>query len=145
GETLPVGRQSSRGVEAAFGWRLLASLSIQGNLAWVDATLDDFYENVGGLPVSRAGNRPANVPARVGNLWVDYAFAPRWVAGLDVRALSARYADTANTLSTAGYALLGAHLTWQRDASTRIVLRGRNLANRTYVAHALGAHMAYLG
>ena len=145
GQTLPIGRQSARGVEATFGWQPLEGLDVQGNLAWVDASLDDFFENVGGVPVSRAGNRPANTPARVGNLWVDYAFDDRWSAGVDLRGVSSRHANAANTLSTAGYALWGAHVSWQWSPHTRLTLRGRNLGDRTHVVYALNDSMVYLG
>lgn len=145
GQTLPVGQQSSRGVEAAFGWRPRGSLRVEGNLAWVDATLDDFYENIGGLSVSRAGNRPTNTPSRVGNVWVDYTFTPRWSAGIDLRAVSSRYANAANTLSTAGYATWGAHVDLRWNDATTLTLRGRNLGDRTYTLYALGSTMVYLG
>ena len=145
GQTLPVGQQSARGIEASFGWRPQASLNIEGNLAWVDATLDDFYENVGGVPVSRAGRRPTNTPSRVGNLWVDYRVGPRWSAGVDVRGVSSRYANAANTLSTAGYATWGAHVGFRWNDTTELTVRGRNLGDRTYVVYALGGTMAYLG
>jgi iron complex outermembrane receptor protein len=145
GQTLPVGQQSSRGIEAAFGWRPREALSVEGNLAWVDATLDDFYESVGGVPVSRAGNRPTNTPSRVGNLWVDYTFAPRWSAGIDLRAVSSRYANAANTLSTAGYATWGAHVDLRWNDATTLTLRGRNLGDRSHAVYALGSTMVYLG
>lgn len=145
GQIVPVGQQSSRGVEAAFGWRPFDALNVEGNLASVDATLDDFYDNVGGMPVSRAGNRPTNTPSRVGNLWLDYTFGPRWSAGLELRGVSSRYADAANTLSTAGYMTWGAHvgLTW--NDATSLTLRGRNLGDRTHAVYALGSTMVYLG
>ncbi len=145
GQTLPVGQQSSRGVEATFGWRPVNALNVQGNLAWVDATLDDFYENAGGVSVSRGGNRPTNTPSRVGNLWIDYAFDDRWSAGIDVRGVSSRQANAANTLSTAGYALWGAHLGWKWNEGAELTLRGRNLGDRTHVVYALGSTMVYLG
>ena len=81
----------------------------------------------------------------MGNLWVDYAFGPRWSAGLDVRGVSSRYANAANTLSTAGYATWGAHLGFKWNGSTELSVRGRNLGDRTYVVYALGSTMAYLG
>lgn len=145
GQTLPVGEQSSRGVEATFGLDTQDGLSLQGNLAWVEATLDDFYETQGGVPVSRAGNRPANTPSTVANLWADYRFASAWSAGVDVRAVSSRYANAANTFESAGYALLGANLRWDIDARTQLTLRARNLGDRTYIAYALSPTMAYLG
>ncbi len=145
GQTLPVGQQSSRGVELAFGMKPLQDLSISGNLAWVDATLDDFYESVGGVPVSRAGNRPTNTPSRIANLWLDYAFAPQWTTGIDLRALSSRYADSANSTKAAGYGVFGAHLRWQLDAATSLTVRGRNLGDRDFIAYAISNDMAYLG
>ncbi|WP_372017936.1 TonB-dependent receptor [Pseudoxanthomonas sp. 10H] len=145
GQTLPVGQQSSRGVEVAFGWKPGDALSIDGNLAWVDARLDAFTETVGGVAVSRAGNTPANTPARVGTLWADYAFDDHWSAGVDLRAVSSRYVDAANTLSTAGYATWGAHVRWKAGPKGELVLRGRNLGDRTWVAYALNANMVYLG
>ncbi len=145
GQTLPVGQQSSRGVEAAFAWRPLDALHVQGNVAWVDATLDDFHENVGGTVVSRAGNRPTNTPARVGNLWVDYAMSTRWSAGVDVRGVSSSYVDAANTLTTTGYVLWGAHVEWAWNDRTRVTLRGRNLADTTHVLYAPSNAMVYLG
>ncbi|CAN7257202.1 TonB-dependent receptor [Pseudoxanthomonas sp. LjRoot143] len=145
GQTLPVGEQSSRGIEATFGWRPFDALHVKGNLAWVDATLDDFYENVGGVSVSRAGNRPTNTPSRVGNLWLDYTFTPRWSAGVDLRGVSSRHANAANTLSTAGYATWGAHVALKVGDGTEVTLRGRNLGDRTHTLYALGSTMVYLG
>lgn len=145
GQTLPVGQQSARGVEATLDIRPWQALHVQANLGWVDARLDDFFETVAGAPVSRAGNRPSNTPSRVGNLWVDYALSPRWSIGSDLRAVAARYADNANTLETAGYTLWGAHLRWRPTPQLAVTLRGRNLGDRTYVMHAIGTQMVYLG
>lgn len=145
GQTLPVGQQASRGLEATLDWRPIDALRLQANGGWVDAQLDDFTETVGGVVVSRAGNRPANTPARVGNLWLDYAFAPDWGIGVDLRAVDARQANAANTVQTAGYALWGAHLRWQATPALSLELRGRNLGDRTYVMHAIGTDMVYLG
>ena len=112
----------------------------------MDARLDDFTEAVSGVVVSRAGNRPTNTPARVGNLWVDYTLAPDWSAGVDLRAVDARQANAANTVQTAGYALCGAHLRWQATPTPTLSLelRGRNLGDRIYVIHAIGTDMVYL-
>ncbi|WP_058835781.1 TonB-dependent receptor [Luteimonas abyssi] len=145
GQTLPVGQQSARGLEATLDVRPVEALRVQANLGWVDARLDEFFENVGGVPVSRAGNRPANTPARVGNLWLDLAVAPHWSIGTDLRAVASRHADSANTLRTAGYALWGAYARWQATPEVSVTVRGRNLADRRYVLHAIGTQMVYLG
>lgn len=145
GQTVPVGQQSARGVEATVDFRPIDALRVQANMGWVDATLDDFVENVGGVPISRAGNRPTNTPARVGNVWLDYALSPQWSMGVDLRGVAAREVNAANTLQTAGYALWGASLRWQPNDTLTLTARGRNLADREYVLHAIGANMVYLG
>lgn len=37
GQTLPVGQQSARGVEATIDWRPVEALRLQANAGWVDA------------------------------------------------------------------------------------------------------------
>ncbi|MBB1088995.1 TonB-dependent receptor [Lysobacter sp. SG-8] len=145
GQTLPVGQQSSTGAEATFGMRPFEGLTVEGNLGWVDASLDDFYETVGGVPVSRAGNTPRNTPEQVANLWLDYVFAPGWSAGVDLRSVSSRYADNANTIRGAGYTLYGANLKWAWGENTTLTLRARNLTDKTWIAYANNASMVYLG
>ncbi len=75
--SLPVGEQSSRGIEAQVGIRLTPQWRIQGNLALVDAEYARFIQNVGGAAVSRAGNRPTNIPDRVANLYLTWDPDPR--------------------------------------------------------------------
>src|SRR5690606_5701089 len=145
GQTLAVGQQSSRGVELAFGWRPLPALALDGNLSQVDARLDQFSETLAGVVLARDGNTPANTPARVANLWLDWQVDPRWSAGAGLRAVSSRYADNANSLRAAGYATWDAQLRWQAGPASELLLRGRNLGDRRYIAHALGADMAYAG
>ncbi len=145
GQTLPVGQQSSRGLEFALTVTPTEGLSIDANMAWVDPTLDEYYENVARVPVSRQGNRPANTPTRVANLWVDQTFSSRWSAGTDLRAVSSRYANAANTVATSGFVTFGAYLRWTPSAVGTLTLRGRNLGDATYVAHAIGTKMVYLG
>ncbi|RMH87888.1 TonB-dependent receptor [Lysobacter pythonis] len=145
GETLPVGQQSSRGVELTFGWRPVPGLKVDGNLAWSRATLDDFHEREGTRSVSRAGATPRNTPSRVGNLWVEYAFAPRWSVSVNARGVSSRYANNANTLSTAGYGLWGAQIAFEPAPGTQVRLQGRNLGDKSHVIYAFGDGMVYLG
>lgn len=145
GSTLPVGQQSSRGVELALGYQLRSNLQVAGNVSLVDAQYDSFNETVGGVAVSRAGNRPSNVPKRVGNVWVTYAPIPSVELGADLRYVSSRYANTANTLSEGSYTLLGASASYKLDRKTRIVLRGKNLTDEIYSESFSGTNMVYLG
>jgi iron complex outermembrane receptor protein len=145
GTTLPVGQQSAQGVELAGSLRVSPTLLVQGNLALGSARFDEFTENVNGVAVSRAGNLPPNVPRRVANLWLTWQVSPSLAAGLDLRHVSARFGNTANTLSDGAYTLIGASATYRVDRRTSIVLRGRNLGDKTYAASIVGAPMFFLG
>lgn len=144
GFTLPVGRQSSRGAELAFGVRATKKLRLQGNVSLVRAQYDDFTENVDGAAVSRAGNRPANTPMRVANAWLDYAFMPNWNAGVDARAVSSVFGNTANTVKAPGYALFGASLS-VKMRNTIMTARIRNLTDKIYADNISSTPMFYLG
>jgi len=145
GTTIPVGQQSSRGIEMALAYRITSGLQVAGNLSLVDAKYDEFNETVGGVAVSRAGNRPSNIPKRVGNLWLTYRPLAKLELGSDLRHVSARYANSANTLSGDAYTLLGAYASYQLDRRTRIVLRGKNLTDKIYAESFSGTNMVYLG
>lgn len=144
GFTVPVGRQSSRGVELAFGLRPYQKLRLQGNLSLVRAQYDRFDENVGSVTMSRDGNRPANTPARVANLWLDYVFKPNWSAGIDVLTVSPVFGNAANTVTAPGYAIVGANLrTTLRNVT--VTARIKNLTDKIYAAHLTDTPMFYLG
>ena len=145
GTTIPVGQQSSRGIELALGYQVTGSFQVAGNLSLVDAQYDKFNETVSGVAVSRAGNRPTNVPKRVANLWLTYSPLPAIELGADLRYVSSRYANTANTLSDDAYTLLGASASYKLDRKTRLVLRGKNLSDKIYAESFSGSDMAYLG
>lgn len=105
--SVPVGQQTSRGIEAAASLRITPKLLAEGNFAWVDAQYDEFTENVGGVAVSRKGKTPPNVPERVGNLWLTYDFDPAWQGGVDARYVSSVYANNANTWHAPSYTVYG--------------------------------------
>ncbi|MCU0868980.1 MAG: TonB-dependent receptor, partial [Burkholderiales bacterium] len=144
---LPVGEQSSRGVELNAAVRATPRLLLQGNAAYVDAQFDRFVESVGtpAVAVSRAGNTPLNVPSVVANAWATWTVAPGWDASVDVRHVGAVFTNTANTTSASAYTLLGASLAVQASRDTRVILRGRNLTDRVYAQWTTGAPMFFLG
>lgn len=145
GTTIPVGQQSSRGIELAASLKVTRNLMAQGNFSYVDAQYDDFTQNVGGVVVSRAGNTPTNIPERVANLWLTYNFTPELQAGIDARYVSSRYGDTANTISDSAYTLYGAFASYRLQKNTSLTARVRNLADEIYAASVTGAPMFYLG
>lgn len=132
--TIPVGKQSSQGIEIAAGLALNADWSIRGDIALVDAQYDKFVQNVGGVAISRAGNQPTFVPEQVANLHVGWRFAPAWHAGLDVRHVAARFGNVENTQRFDGYTLVGLNVSWKAGKQSTLTLRGRNLGDEIYVA-----------
>lgn len=145
GTTIPVGAQSSRGVEISASYRFRSALQLAGNLAYADAQFDDFTENVGGVAVSRVGNVPSNVPSTIANFWATYRFSPALQGGFDVRHVSRRYANSANTIWDGAYTVLGAHAEYRATDRTTITARVRNLTDRVYAAAVTGAPMFFLG
>ncbi len=63
GGTVQIGRQSSRGVELAVGYRLWDVARIDANIAFVDARYDEFRSGASNF----TGNLPPNVPKTVAN------------------------------------------------------------------------------
>ncbi|AZD85519.1 Outer membrane vitamin B12 receptor BtuB [Pseudomonas chlororaphis subsp. aureofaciens] len=144
--SIPVGQQTSKGIEVASSLRVTPKLLLEGNFAWVDAQYDEFTEkNAAGVVVSRKGNTPTNVPDRVGNLWLTYDLAPQWQTGVDVRYVASVYADTANTLTVPSYTLYGTFLTYKLDNHTSITGRVRNLTDEVYARFAHVSPAYYLG
>ncbi len=127
-----VGQQSSDGLEASLELALEQGWKVSGNASVVRAEYDDFNEMVGAKPLSRAGNRPTNVPRRTANLWLNKALTQSLEAGMGLRYVDARYANTANTVDVPGYTVLDANLGWQALPDVRLGLQLNNLLDRRY-------------
>ena len=140
GVTFLVGEQSAQGVELALGLQPTKRLALQGNLTWVDAEYEHYYQ--GG--VSLAGKTPTNTPKTVANLWLSYAFTPTVQAHLGARRVGKVYADAANTMYWPSYTFVDLGLRWQIDRRLALEARVRNLTDRLYAANVSSA-MAYLG
>lgn len=127
-----VGQQSSNGLEASLDLQLPNAWQLQANAAIVKAKYDDFEEVVGGVPVSRNGNRPVDVPRRTANLWLSKALTDDLKAGAGVRYVDARYADMANRNELPSYTVIDATLSWKALRNTTLGLQVNNLFDRTY-------------
>lgn len=145
GTTIPVGQQSSRGLELALALTPRRGVRAEANYAYVDATYDDFVENVGGVGVSRNGNVPGNTPAHVGNAWVTLTPVPRVDVGADGRWVSSRFGNTANTISDGAYSLYSAFATVRVGARAIVTGRVRNIGDTIYAASITGTPMFFLG
>lgn len=141
---IPIGAQSSRGAELTGRWRPMPTLQFAAHLSYVDARFDEFVETVGTTTVSRAGNRPTNVPDWVAGLSSTWRAAAGLAVTLDVRHVGLRYANTANTVWESGYDLLGVGLSY--EVARKLTLRARvdNLTDKIYSA-TVGTNLSVLG
>ena len=132
GVGVQVGSQSSLGAEAALSLSPWEAWRVDANVALLHAQYDDFSQTVAGRVVSFSGNQPIDVPERVANLWVSWAFAPRWEARAGVQHVGAMASDFANLLRRPDYTLLNAILDHQVDPASRLSLRIYNLTDVVY-------------
>lgn len=127
-----VGQQSSDGLEASLELALANNWQVSANAAVVRAEYDDFDQVAGGQLVSRAGNRPTDVPRRTANLWLNKALNRDLDAGIGLRYVDARYADTANTTKVPGYTVVDANVNWRALPDVKLGLQLNNLLDRRY-------------
>jgi outer membrane receptor protein involved in Fe transport len=136
--TLQIGQQSSYGVELAVGLTPLPQLTIDANMALLDAQFDDFTEAGDVGLVSHDGNQPPDVPELLANLWVVYTPVPAWSLGAGFQYVGERFADNANTVSEPSYTLVDALVSYTPWRFANFTLRGRNLTDETYAIAAYG-------
>jgi iron complex outermembrane receptor protein len=147
-KVIPVGEQSSRGLELAARWRPAAAWQLGGHWSYTRARYENFVETVGSgastVTVSRAGNTPANVPRVVAGLSADWQANESLRLGADWRHVGKRYANTANTLWDEAYQLLGLSATLRITPQLTARARIDNVADKRYVA-SLSSSLPYLG
>jgi|CXWL01.1.fsa_nt_gi iron complex outermembrane receptor protein len=130
--TLQIGEQSSTGLELWSELVLGRGFRLEANAAALDARFEEFSENVGGVPVSRRGRTPIDVPERLANLWLTWAACDGWQAGAGLRHVGRRFADSANRSELPDYQTLDAFVSWQVRPRLGITLRGKNLTDELY-------------
>lgn len=135
-QSIQVGRRSSRGIEGTLNLALAPGWSLDANASVLRARYDDFVEAVGGVPVSRAGNVPTDVPRRLANLWLTWQPVPAWSASAGLRYVGERYADNANTLRMPSYTTTDLALRWKAASQTSVTLRVANAFDKRYYATA---------
>ena len=140
-----VGEQSAKGVELSVGIKPTTALTLQGNIAVVDAQFDNFFQAVNGVSVSRAGNTPTNTPERVANLFAGYAFTPELQGNLGVRYVGKVFGDAANTFGAPSYTLLDLGLSYKLSKTVTLTGRVRNVTDKIYAASVTGTPLLFLG
>lgn len=130
--SIQVGSQSSHGVEAFASLGLWENWRVEGNIALVHAQYDDFQQAVVGAAVNFAGNQPISVPARVANLWLSWAFAPRWEARAGVQFVGETFSDFANTVRRPAYEVVNASVDYRVSETSHFSVRAYNLLDKVY-------------
>ncbi|WP_312516929.1 TonB-dependent siderophore receptor [Massilia sp.] len=135
------GSQSSRGVEVTASASLAPGWRVDANAAYTDAEFDELLEAGG---VSRAGNRPADVPKTSVNLWLNHR-AAAWRAGAGLRYVGERFISNANTQTLPAYTTLDASLGWALSRNVQLQLNLRNLTDKLYAITSYGSTQYLLG
>jgi iron complex outermembrane recepter protein len=134
-QAIQIGEIESRGVEGSLILNAIKNVTIEANLAVVEAEYARFVE----FGTVRTGNTPPNVPDVVANLFADWRFAPDWSAGVAVRAVDGVFANTSNSIRFPGYTLVDADVRWRIAPGVDFSVIGRNLGDEDYAAWATGA------
>ncbi|MBB6306085.1 TonB-dependent siderophore receptor [Xanthobacter tagetidis] len=116
------GLELSATMSLSDGWRVLANYTYMN----AEITEGEF-----------AGNRPANVPENMGNVWLQYSFKSGTLAGLGVaggvRYVGSRYALDNNSIFLDANTLFDAALTYEKGPY-KAQINVNNIANETYVS-----------
>lgn len=135
-----VGQQSSLGLEIASTLQITDTIRADGNVAFVDAEYDKFFES----GESRKGKTPSSVPKRVANLWLIYEPDVSWQFGTGLRHVASVYANNENTTWLPAYTLYDAFVSYNLNQHAALTLRGRNLSNKHYAYSGSGVQY-YVG
>jgi iron complex outermembrane receptor protein len=140
--TQSIGKIHTQGLELAASVAPAKALRIEANFAYTEAEFDVFIENTGIAAIgdagriSRAGNRPVDVPRVITGLWATYDFGGGWFVSGGPRYVSERMANNNNSIVTDAYTEVEASLGYRRGAWS-YTLRGRNLLDQTYADTAI--------
>ncbi|WP_166360192.1 TonB-dependent siderophore receptor [Pseudomonas akapageensis] len=124
---IQIGEVKSRGVELEAIASFSDEFNVITNLTYnkVEITKDTNFE----------GNRPFNVPEKMGSIWADYTFQSGEVKGLGfgagVRYVGSSFGDDANRLDIPGYTLVDAMVHYQLE-NWRVQLNAKNVFDKEY-------------
>lgn len=135
------GSQTSQGAEVSASVTLAEGWRAEGNVAYTDAAFDELREAGN---VSRAGNRPADVPKISSNLWLSHS-AGAWRTSAGLRYVGERFISNANTQALPAYTTLDASIGWSVARNVKLQLNLRNLTDKLYAVTSYGSTQALLG
>lgn len=135
------GAQTSRGAEVSASVSLAPGWRMDANLAYTDAEFDELLEAGN---ISRAGNRPADVPKVSSNLWLTHR-AGDWRTSAGLRYVGERFISNANTQALPAYTTLDASLGRALSRNVQLQLNVRNLTDKLYAVTSYGSSQYLLG
>jgi iron complex outermembrane receptor protein len=142
-----VGQQSSRGVEVSLVMPVTSQVSVEANAAVLQAKFDKFFENVGGVSISRNGKHPTNTPNVSSNLWLTYTPIARLRLQGGLRYVGETFSDNANTAANRlpDYLVLDAGAAYQINSKLNVRLSLYNLTDKLYASNAYNPGQWILG
>lgn len=135
------GSQTSQGAEVSASVSLAPQWRVDANVAYTDAKFDQLLEAGN---ISRAGNRPADVPKVSSNLWITHRTGD-WRTSAGLRYVGERFISNANTQTLPAYTTLDASIGWAVRRNVQLQLNLRNLADKLYAITSYGSSQYLLG
>lgn len=133
---IPVGKQSSQGVELSLGLRPTRQWQIDGNIAYVHARYDEY--STGNPPVSLSGNIPRLVPRWLANFGVQYKPSNAWTFGAWAKHVDKSYINDRNTLELPAYVTLDLSADYKYSKTVDVGFRIRNATDELYAVSSYG-------
>ena len=141
GNTLTVGKRSSKGFELTFGLAPIEQLQIDANFAYTDAKYDDFVDGTNNL----TGKTPHSVPKYITNLGVRYMPISNLGIGTWIRHVDSFYVDDANTIELPSYTVADVTLDYAYNKNTTFNFGIKNITDELYATSSKGRAEVFLG
>lgn len=132
---IPVGQQSSRGVELSLGLRPTDEWQIDANVAATRARYDDYTTVAGGIITDRSGNQSPFVPDYVVNLGLRYMPTSALSLSTWIRHVDSIYANDANTIKLPSYTTVDLAADYKLSKIANLGFRVRNLTDAFYATY----------
>jgi len=123
--------QTAQGFEFAMRANITAQFRVGGNMAYTHAKYAEYYDENTGTDASN--NTPVNVPEKTASLWgsANDLFNLPLEVGAGLNYVSARFANTSNTVTLQGYTLINLFASYSHK-DFRLALHVRNVSDEIY-------------
>lgn len=126
--TRQVGRQTSKGIEAAVGFAFTDTLRLDVNGTILEAEYKDYVQAGGDF----SGKTPPNVPQEAANAWLTWDFAHDWRAHAGVEYVGSTFTGDSNENNRSSYGIVNAGLQWDPVERMTVGLFVYNLFDEFY-------------